>query len=313
MISTTGVVTGLTDSNGTVIKSGDAIRYEYEIGFSIGQNGEKTYSFPFSQTEKRFHQTIMAYQIKNSQAGYFLDLPANLNLIPDTLRYYVVSIPIPTKKPTFVKNVKAAVIIFHKNIKNYPPTWITECVDSIKNQKYKKFDVFEIDYGGTGTKIYEGSEFDSILMDNHALAHNYLLDKVFSLGYDCAFNVNVDDRYTLDRFEKQIVFIEDGYDVVSSNYFNIDENGNIIKDMQMSGLNPDLEANKGHNIIAHPAVCYSRNFWETCEKLNPAEIPVDDFNMWKRSYQSGAHKFVILPDYLLYYRIHDKKTSKSQE
>lgn len=206
--------------------------------------------------------------------------------------------------------MKSAVIIFHKNVTTYyPKAWVDKCVASIRNQSYKDFDVFELDYGGTNVSVYADSFFSSIKMDNHALAHNYLLNTVFALDYDCAFNVNIDDWYALNRFEKQIPWIEKGYDVVSSNFYRTDGDENITKVYHFSDKDIIAEANKGHNVIAHPVLCYSRKFWTTCDKLNPSEIPADDFALWKRSYARGC-KFIILPDFLLYQRIHQHNVSK---
>lgn len=203
--------------------------------------------------------------------------------------------------------LQCAVIIYHKNVGNYNPLWISECVTSIQNQTLKNFDVFELDYGGGNTQIYPDSNFASMALADHALAHNFLLDKVFKLGYDCAFNVNVDDHYSHHRFVRQLEFIKEGYDVVSSNYYNIDGSSKVIDTIILHNKNMRAEAAFGHNIIAHPVCCYSKKFWTTCTKLDPAQIPVDDFELWKRSFDK--YKFVILEDYLLYYRIHPKKAS----
>lgn len=202
--------------------------------------------------------------------------------------------------------MKSAVLIFHKNIKRYPKDWVELCVFSIKNQTYTNFDVFELDYDCGSNQIYEGSNFENKQLNNHADALNYLLKKVFDLGYDCAFNVNVDDYYSLNRFEKQIGFIKQGYDIVSSNFNLIDENNNIIKSMDMQSKNIILEANQNNNIIAHPVICYSKNFKGL---LLSSEIPRDDFELWKRCYLENKYKFIILPDYLLNYRVHSQKVS----
>lgn len=323
----TGKLTGIYDSEGTPIKSGDTIRYEYIVGFNIADDGTKTYNLPFKHSEKMIHREVMEYKIKDNCAGFFLDFPKQISFTHaflNTLKYYVeqgtsvvaeptIIMPIVIIKeeiePIILTNVKCAVIIFHKNIDRYPKKWIKECFDSIKNQTYKEFDVFEIDYGGRGIHAYKESDFESFELKNHALAHNYLLDKVFSLGYDCAFNVNIDDIYSRKRFETQLPFMAKGYDVVSSNYHNIDENGIPIKQMEMSPLNADIEASRGHNIIAHPVVCYSKHFWTTCTRLDADEIPFDDFELWKRSYSTNKYKFIVLPEYLLYYRIHQQKVS----
>lgn len=201
------------------------------------------------------------------------------------------------------------VILFHKNVNQYPAEWIRDCIASIKNQTYQNFRVFECDYGGTNNQIYEGSDFESKVFDNHTSAHNYLCDKAFSLGFDYVANVNIDDVFSLNRLEKQLPYMEQGYDVISSNFYNINENGHIRRLMKFHDKDIVAESNKNHNIICHPVVCYSKHFWTTCSRLNPDEIPVDDFNLWKRSY--GKYRFVILPDFLCYYRVHQFKICNS--
>jgi hypothetical protein len=207
--------------------------------------------------------------------------------------------------------MKSAVIIFHKNITTYYPSeWIDKCYSTIRNQTYQGFDVFELDYGGGNNHTYEGSFFDSQNLGNHALAHNYLLDWVFSSDYDCAFNINVDDWYDLGRFELQLPWIEKGYDVVSSNFYRVNDDESVKQRFTFHNRDMIFEANKNHNILAHPVLCYSRNFWLNCDKLDPKDIPADDFVLWKKSYKKGIFKFIILPDYLLFQRIHDRNISK---
>lgn len=208
--------------------------------------------------------------------------------------------------------MKSAVIIFHKNIDTYyPKPWIDKCFFTIRNQQNATFDVFELDYGGTGNQRYDGSIFESKLLADHALAHNYLLDKVFSLDYDCAFNINVDDWYALGRFETQLPWIEKGYDVVSSNFYRVNDDESARQSFKFHDKDFVKEAfARNHNIMAHPVLCYSRNFWLNCDKLNPAEIPQDDFMLWKRCYRKGGFKFIILPDFLLFQRIHANNVSK---
>lgn len=209
--------------------------------------------------------------------------------------------------------MKSAVIIFHKNIDTYyPKPWIDKCFYTIRNQQNATFDVFELDYGGTGNKRYNGSIFESKLLADHALAHNYLLDKVFASGYDCAFNVNVDDWYALGRFETQLPWIEKGYDVVSSNFYRVNDDESVKQTFEFHKRDFIKEAfEKNLNLMAHPVLCYSKHFWTTCnDRLNPAEIPADDFALWIRCYKKNKFKFIILPDYLLFQRIHANNVSK---
>lgn len=207
--------------------------------------------------------------------------------------------------------MKVGVIIFHKNVFTvYKPEWVERCVSSLINQTYKDFVVFEMDYGGNDNRVWHDPLcYRSVPLDNHALAHNYLVDMAFDSDCDCVFNVNIDDYYALNRFEKQLPYIEQGYDVVSSNFIRVDESERPIGAYHFDGKNIVKEAERGHNVIAHPVCCYSKNFWTHCDKLNPVDIPQDDFVLWKKSYKKGF-RFLILPDVLLYQRIHSNNISK---
>lgn len=210
--------------------------------------------------------------------------------------------------------MKSAVIIFHRNIDSYyPKEWVDKCLNTIRNQSYQDFQVFELDYGGAGRQIYRGSEFDSVMMNNHAEAHNYLLDKVFKEDYDCAFNVNVDDWYALNRFEKQLPYIEQGYDVVSSNFYRVNEDESVKQSFFFDQRDIVKESEREHNVLAHPVLCYSKNYWTNCDKLDPKDIPFDDFILWKKSYKKGIFKFIILPDFLLFQRIHCNNVSRKSQ
>lgn len=176
-------------------------------------------------------------------------------------------------------------------------------------QTYKKFKVFEIDYGCDKNQVYKGSQFYSIPMYTHAHAHNFLCYKAVSEGYDCVFNVNIDDMYHPQRIELQLPFMKAGYDVVSCNHHQINEDSTLKKPVPDYFSNMDIykHAKQGHNVISHPGCVYSKNFIENSGMLIPEEIPLDDFNLWRRSYDKFT--FYIAPYVLLYYR--DNKTSVS--
>lgn len=211
--------------------------------------------------------------------------------------------------------MKCAVIFFHKDIdKIYQPEWIENCVKSIKLQKHQDFDCFELDYSGKHKKycssVGKKHYFFSIKKNNHIEAMNYLIDMVFALGYDVVFNTNMDDEYCIYRFEKQLKAIEEGYQLVSSNFNYINERGTHIKHMNMlKHGNIEFNLNKRHNVIAHPVVAIHKTFWTL--KYNDL-IGYEDLDLWQRAIKEGK-KFIILPDYLLYYRIHNKQITKTHK
>lgn len=214
--------------------------------------------------------------------------------------------------------MKIGVIFFHRNIKNiYRERWIKKCVDSILNQTYSDFSIYEINYGGEEDSILGGFDFPnphffiSEEKENHAEAMNSILDVAFGDGCDYIFNTNLDDFYDLKRFKVQLERLNSGFDLVSSDFCYIEEIGEIdevtlIKNIKRFG---DIQENleKGHNVISHPSVAYSKKFWEQ-NRYVPEEIPREDMNLWLRSIQNGF-KFYICDEVLLNYRLHENQVT----
>ena len=204
-------------------------------------------------------------------------------------------------------NPKVSVIIYHKNILSlYRRDWILDCVKSIKQQTYQDFTIYELNYGDEELNICEEYKFDKYKyfekkFENHAEAMNFLLQKNIEDNIDIVLNINIDDINNHERFEKQIDKVKEGYDIVSCNFQFIDEFGELGEKMILSDYDIENEFEKEHNVICHPGVCYSRNFIEKNLYI-PSEIPKEDFLLWKRTLKKFS--FFIVPDIMIYYRIH---------
>lgn len=198
--------------------------------------------------------------------------------------------------------MKLAIIVYHKNLSQYPSHWIEKFRQSIVNQSYKEFDIYEIDYGGGNNRIFHNSVYNSLKLPNFVEAMNYLLNMCFARGADVAFNTNCDDWYSEDRIEKQLKYTKEGYGVISSN-FSLIKDDVITHTHNFDRLSITEELNKNNNIICHPVVCYSREFWYN-NQYHPSEVPYEDMNLWKRALKNG-YKFKILPDVLCYHRLHE--------
>ena len=203
--------------------------------------------------------------------------------------------------------MKIALICFHKNIGRYPKEWIDLYKDSILNQTNMDFDILEINYGNSEERIFRTSHFRKVELNDHAEAHNYLLNWAFSWGYDLVLNTNVDDKYPLNRIEIQVNNYDPDVSVISGNYTSFSDERGIISTTSFHTMNIEKEFSKNHNIIAHPACGYSKKILEYGEILISNQIPSDDFQLWKRLLAKGC-KFKIIPDVLMYYRISDLKT-----
>jgi hypothetical protein len=157
--------------------------------------------------------------------------------------------------------------------------------------------------------------FWAIPMKNHAFAMNFLLDKAFTdMNYDYVFNVNVDDYYHLERFERELRTIESpSVDLVSSNFAYIQEDEtqndittNVINVYNVGGRNfaglSHTILQEDTNLIAHSSVCFKKSFWRKFPELcYHDELPREDIELWKRALRHKM-QFKVLPDVLLYYR-----------
>ena len=214
-----------------------------------------------------------------------------------------------------IRGKKCGVILFHKNIKKiYNKRWVDRCIESLINQTHRDFKFYEVNYGDDDYSLLSDYKLDGDFynkeMSNHAEAMNFIIDKSVEDGCDVIFNVNLDDNYSIFRISKQLDKIEEGFSVVSSDFAYIeDDNGidKITKFLPMSQMNINDELNRDNNIIGHPVVCFTKEFWSD-NRYKPEEIPREDLDLWKRSIDK--YKFHIIPDVLLFYRIHDNQVSK---
>ena len=122
--------------------------------------------------------------------------------------------------------MKIALICYHKNISTlYPSEWIDKYRDSVLAQTHKDFDIFELCYGSGGERIFEQSQYIIKQCDTFVHGMNYLIELVLSKGYDYVYNSNVDDWDSPERIQKQLVYLEQGYDIVSSNFMLVRADG----------------------------------------------------------------------------------------
>ncbi len=213
--------------------------------------------------------------------------------------------------------MKVAVIIFHSNVyENYKKSWIDKFIASIEHQTLRDFDILEIDYSQTNIclakTINKEFKFYNKLMKNHIEAMNFLINEAKRLEYDIILHTNVDDFYNPSRFIQQFNKLNQGYDLVSSNFCYIQEKNEEdkwIKDFNlMSKKDINFELFRRNNIIAHSCIATKISFWENLQ-YNEALIGYEDLDLWQRALKTK--KFFILQDCLLHYRIHEKQITQN--
>jgi hypothetical protein len=220
--------------------------------------------------------------------------------------------------------MKVGVVFFHSDIqKIYKDRWIKKSVDSILNQTFKDFSIYEINYSSENENFSViGDDIDkkfwSKKMTNYAEAMNFIITEAFLDGCDYVFNTNLDDYYDKYRFESQLNLMKvHDFDLLSSDFCYIVENTNNEDEVSLY-MNivkfGDIKSNlfNSNNVIAHPCVCYSRRFWiDPQNRYDVTKVPEEDYDLWKRSILRD-YKFGIDKNLLLYYRRHDNQVSEKK-
>ncbi len=204
--------------------------------------------------------------------------------------------------------MKTVMLVYHKNIYSvYKREWVEKFVDSVLNQTYKDFTVYEMNYGSGEERLFENSVYESKQLPTFVHAMNELIDKALNDGADAIANSNADDYMSLDRLEIQLPFIENGYDIVSSNFCLVRDDS-IIKFHRFDKLDLKHELSINHNIIGHPSVIYSRHYLLN-NRYIPEDIPFEDMYLWQKTVDN--YRFKIVPENLLFHRLHNNSVCQS--
>ncbi len=197
-----------------------------------------------------------------------------------------------------------------------------------------------INYGGDNYSVLDGFNFNNKhffykqKLNTHTEAMVYLLNIGFE-NYDIIFNTNLDDYYMYNRFEKQLECINDGYILCSSlmNYITEDKETNndyitLEWKAETFGIESSSEKyidinkikkqlDKDHNIICHPCIAYTKEFWNSYDMYNNLlryrdDKPFEDLTLWKRAINSNIN-MTIINEPLINYRLHENQIGEQSK
>lgn len=201
--------------------------------------------------------------------------------------------------------MEVALICYHKNINTvYPQVWIDRYRDSILGQTFTDFDIYECDYGGDGNKIFDAKYYINKQFPTFNHAQNFLIDWAFTNGAERVANSNCDDYFHPLWLETEL---KHNYDLVSCN-FSLVKDDKVYHNHSFHCQNIKECLYKNNNIVAHPAVIYSKNFWSK-HRYIPEEIPAEDLMLWKRAINDCT--FFICEENLLFHRVHGNMVSRA--
>ena len=194
--------------------------------------------------------------------------------------------------------------------------YVKLAVESILKQSYTDFD-FYIQYDGSVRE--EVDNYVSNIQDerihinkrpvNKGLAYslNELLGIVMPKQYEFIARMDADDISMLDRFEKQLLFMESHPDVdcVGTWAIEIKSDGSEFYRKQMP------ESNEGcwkqfmvRDCMIHPTVMFRRSYIEKAGYYSLDTYFGEDTMMWAQGFANGC-KFANIPDYLFKFRLDD--------
>lgn len=208
--------------------------------------------------------------------------------------------------------MRVGIIIYHSNIRAiYKKRWIEKCLDSLWNQTFKDYVVYELCYSEQPEQLWEGSIYEHRPLPNHIYAMNHILGTAFT-ECDVVANVNLDDSYALNRLELQLEAIKQGYELVSNDFRHIEEQDGEdvwVRDMIFSSRCIKEELAVLHNTVCHSSVMYSKSFWEKYRYYNVDELGYEDRNLWIKAVAGGC-KIHIVPEILCDYRLSPLQTGR---
>jgi glycosyltransferase involved in cell wall biosynthesis len=194
---------------------------------------------------------------------------------------------------------------------------LSKAVESIQNQTYKNIEVIILldnpDNNRLRTllKSYKKRDNRIKLIFNKK---NLGLAKSLNVGIKDANGIYIarmdaDDISTYDRIEKELDYLEkNDFDMVATNRFDIDENGNLLPDKSAlpknSSINKLLPVN---NFITHSSVIIKSDVVRSLNGYRDFKSS-QDYDLWLRLISNG-NKIGLLNERLLYYRIRNESIS----
>ena len=219
-------------------------------------------------------------------------------------------------------NVKVTVILPVRNGAKY----IRDAIDSVLNQTFDEFELMVLDDESTDETVavvdsYDDERIHLISMrevrrqssgeqvqqrDEFRLAR--LLNYGMTLGTGKYIaRMDADDVCKPDRFEKQFSFLEQHPDVTFCGVFGyVLGTGRLLTSpVEHEDIRASLLF---YNVILHSGVFIRRDDWCRHKFAYPTEYPhAEDYGLWVEMIEKV--RFHILPEPLVYYRMHDGQVS----
>lgn len=195
------------------------------------------------------------------------------------------------------------------------PLWFREALDSVFEQTVQPAEIVLVEDGPLTPELYAIIDEYSkkypvfnVVKNERNLGLGLALQKgVLACNNEIIARMDTDDIIPKERFEKQLKFIEKGYDVVSGWTLIFEETpSNVIAIKKRPEFHDDIvKLAKRRSPIGHPSVMFRKNAVIMAGNYQDCFL-YEDYYLWVRMILSGA-KFYNIQDVCYYLR-----TSKGQ-
>ena len=197
---------------------------------------------------------------------------------------------------------------------------LEKTINPILNQTYKDFEFIICDDGSTDntldiiSNICQNDKRVRIIKNNKNKGLTYSLNHCLKYAKgEYIARMDADDESTLDRFEKQLKFLEENleYTLVSTCINLFDDNG--IWGERKYNAKVKKEDFLFNTPIAHPAVFAKKEAFDCVNNYNDVKYTNrnEDYDIFMRMFANGV-KMYIMPEKLLNFR-EDKNTFKRRK
>lgn len=208
-------------------------------------------------------------------------------------------------------NKIAVIMSLYKNDRLF---FLKKAIDSIINQTYSDFDLYIQFDGPINIKC---KEYLESLGDNRifiyerdknkglAVSLNELLNILLPKNYEYIARMDADDISVLDRFEKQILFLEANkkVDSLGSWAIEINEDGDEYFRKAMPQSHEDCKKLfQLRDCYVHPSVMFRRTYFEKAGVYPEDTYFGEDTMMWAKGFAADC-VFANIPEYLINFRL----------
>ena len=197
-------------------------------------------------------------------------------------------------------------------IKNDHPAVIQSCINSLKRQTFRDFELIIIDDSdneSTVNEINSISGIDLLIIRENRIKKG--LSSALNRGIQLAqgkyiARVDADDIQLEDRFLRQFELLSsrDDLDVIGCNTNIIDASDKILGVKKFPECDKDIkQAMSIRNTLSHPTLMLRKDFFEVVGYYDESLKRAEDYALWLKARSTNKIFFYNIQDSLVHYRV----------